>query len=76
MNKQRRNRIFKMVERINEIVGILETARDEEQEALDNLPESIRESERGERMEEYIDALDNAVEYLIEGVSTIEDGID
>lgn len=76
MNKQRRNRIFKMVERINEIVGILEATRDEEQEALDNLPESIRESERGERIEEYIDALDNAVEYLIEGVSTIEDSID
>ena len=76
MNKQRRNRIFKMVERINEIVGILEATRDEEQEALDNLPESIRESERGERMEEYIDALDNAVEYLIDGVSTIEDSID
>lgn len=76
MNKQRRNRIFKMVERINEIVGILEATRDEEQEALDNLPESIRESERGERIEEYIDALDNAVECLIEGVSTIEDSID
>ena len=36
----------------------LEQIRDEEQEAYDNLPEGIQDSERGETMYENIDNLD------------------
>ena len=40
-----------------------------EQEAFDNLPESFQESEKGERMQEYI-------EYMEEALSSIEESIE
>lgn len=33
----------------------------EEQEAYDNMPESLKESERGQAMQEAIDALESAI---------------
>ena len=61
MNKARRNRIAdvqtKLAELQQEIDGILA----EEQEAYDNMPESFQDSERGEAMQEAIDALESAV---------------
>ena len=46
-------------ERLTDIMG-------EEQEALENLPESLQESERGLQMQEYIDTLENQIEALSE----------
>lgn len=51
MNADRRKRIAKAQ-------AILETVRDEEQEALDNLPESLQGGERGEAMQNALDALE------------------
>ncbi|MGN0929321.1 MAG: hypothetical protein ACI4N3_01635 [Alphaproteobacteria bacterium] len=45
----------------------------EEQEAYDNLPEPIQYSERGERMEEYICSLDDAMNYVSDAVSSLQD---
>ena len=45
---------------LEEAQEIIEWARDDEQEAFDNLPEGLQVSERGERMEENVDNLDNA----------------
>ena len=58
MNKARRKwlqDVSAMIERAKEE---LEQIRDEEQEAYDNLPEGIQDSERGETMYENIDNLD------------------
>jgi len=52
MNKARRKEIEKIYD---ELCGLQERMRelsDEEQEAYDNLPEGIQESERGEAMSE------------------------
>ena len=57
MNKDRR-------ERLRRIVEDLESIRDEEQEALDNLPEAIGYGERGEAMLEAVDAIDEARDTL------------
>ena len=54
MNKNRRKAIGDIYDKLIDIQSDLECIRDEEQEAFDNLPESIQYSERGERMEEYI----------------------
>jgi methyl-accepting chemotaxis protein len=43
-----------------EIQSAIVELRDEEQDAFDNLPESIQGTERGERMEEAVDKLDDA----------------
>ena len=42
----------------------LEEVKDEEQEALDNMPYSLQESERGQQMQEYIDTMDSVLSDL------------
>ena len=46
----------------------LEAIKDEEEEARDNLPESLQDSERAEAMGEAIDNLEEAIEYLEEAM--------
>jgi len=64
MNKVRRKEIARAIELMDQAREILEAVRDEEQEAFDNMPESIQCSERGETMEEYIYTIENALENL------------
>ena len=64
MNAKRRNSIDsvinELIEKFEEIkaeaIDQLSEIRDEEQDAYDNLPESLQESERGENMQNCIDA--------------------
>lgn len=69
MNRSRRQRIQKAVdaylaklEEIKEdLINVLTEVKDEEEEAYYNMPESLQEGEKGEAMQEAIDALDYAV---------------
>ena len=58
MNKERRQKISKIIERLEDIAAELEALADEERDAFDNLPESIQYSERGEAMEAAADDLE------------------
>ena len=60
MNKQRRKAIEKVVSTLENMLEELDGIREEEQDAYDNLPESIQDSERGETMYENIDTLDTS----------------
>ena len=64
MNKQRRKEIAKAIALIEDAREILECVLCEEQEAFDNMPESLQYSERGEAMEEYISTIEEFLEYL------------
>ena len=55
MNKKRRKEIEDVRKSLRKVYEELEELKDEEQEAFDNLPESFQESEKGERMQEYIE---------------------
>lgn len=66
MNKQRRIRVKEALELIDRARGILKEVRDEEQESFDNLPEGLQEGEKGERMQENIDALEEFLDNLEE----------
>ena len=55
MNEDRRKRIF-------DAAAELEAVKEEEQEAFDNMPESLQGAERGQAMEAAIEALEDAVE--------------
>ncbi len=57
MNKQRRKKLEQAIE-------IITDAMMEEEEALNNLPEGIRESENADKMEENIGYMDSAKEEL------------
>lgn len=64
MNAARRKQLEKAAELVAEATDIIEGVRDEEQEAFDNLPQSLQDGERGSAMQEAIDALENAVSSL------------
>ena len=73
MNKQRRKAIGDIYDKLIDIQSDLEYIRDEEQESFDNLPESIQYSERGERMEEYISSLEEALDYVDYAVESLDE---
>lgn len=60
MNKNKRTRIEGLKERLEEIAAELEQLAAEEQEAFNNMPESLQGSERGEQMESNISELEDA----------------
>lgn len=60
MNRTRREAIDDLIEQLENIQQQIETLKDEEQTAYDNLPETLQYSERGETMTEAIDNLESA----------------
>ena len=73
MNKARRStlkailgQIEELTTTIEEVQEVLQGVLDEEEEALGNLTESLHEGERGQQMQEYIDALEGAMDSLSE----------
>ena len=64
MNAVRRKSLSNAVDLIDQALYILESVKDDEQEAFDNMPEGFQDSERGERMEEIIDTLESVIDYL------------
>ncbi len=79
MNAQRRKALRVIITKLEELDSLrqeilerLEEVKGEEQQALDNMPESLQESERGQQMQEYIDCMESAtteLEYIdLEGI--------
>ena len=73
MNRERRKSLKVILGQMEELTSYIEEVKealqeviDEEEEALGNLPENIQESERGEQMQGYIDAMEEVVEALDE----------
>jgi hypothetical protein len=63
MNKQRRKKLAEICDELTDLIV-------EEQEAFDNMPESIQLSERGEAFEEAVQAMEAVIveiEQIIEG---------
>ena len=76
MNKQRRKAIEEIIEQLGILKDELDTIAEEEQEAYDNLPEGIQDSERGEAMNEAADDLYQAQSDLDDIISTLQDIIE
>lgn len=73
MNKARRKQLAEASALIAQEQGIIESVKDDEQEAHDNLPESIQYGEKGQQMEEYIDMLDEAYGQCDDLMSVIDE---
>lgn len=61
MNAQRRKRIASVEALLSQARDLLEEIVSEEYEAFENLPDSLQDSERGFRMQDIIDALEQGV---------------
>lgn len=73
MNKERRKSIKEAICLIEQDAKMLEDIRDEEEEAMENLPDGIRYGEKGEQMQEYIDLINEAIESLENTDSILSD---
>ncbi|MEL7586653.1 MAG: hypothetical protein AAGU19_08050 [Prolixibacteraceae bacterium] len=76
MNKQRRKQLREIADKLADLNADLESLKDEEQEAYDNLPESLQDGERGQTMNEIIDTLDTAFYSLEETICSITEAIE
>lgn len=70
MNKQRRKEIANAIRQIETVVSSILA---DEEEAFDNMPESLQESERGDISQEAQDNLSNAIDALEEAIICLED---
>lgn len=68
MNAKRRKALRVIIARLEDLESLrreiqerLEEIKDEEQEALYNMPECLQESERGQHMQDYIDAMEDVL---------------
>ena len=73
MKPERLQIIEECLSDVQNALDILQEVHDEEEEAYDNLPESMQDGERGDLMQEAIDALDNALYPLEDVVSSLEE---
>ena len=73
MNNTRRKELSRAAEMLREAYSIIESCKDEEQDAYDNLPESFQYGDKGDEMQEYIDQMDEAMESIDEAADTIEE---
>ena len=64
MNKHRKKAIEDIAFQLEDAMLMLEMYRDEEQIYLDNMPESLQYSEKGEKAIECISYLDDAINDL------------
>lgn len=72
MNNERRQAIEDLESRLSILSDEIESLLGEEQEALDNLPESFRNSERGEQMETAVSNLGEALSSIGDALSSLE----
>ena len=73
MNKTRRLALAAIMERLEELKADLEEVLEEEEEAKDNIPESLWGTDRYEAAEAAVDNLQEAVSYMEEVLDYIEE---
>ena len=72
MNKQRRERIRRLVDNMRTLENELSDILNEEQDYYDNIPENLLSSDRAVDSEEAIDNLEDALDYITQVIDAIE----
>lgn len=72
MNKKRREKVADAFDLVKKAQEILEEVKEEELEALDNFPDSLRDSEKAEQMQEYVELMEEAEGHLDDAASVME----
>lgn len=76
MNNPRRKALTKLQDQITDLKMALGELLEEEQGYLDNMPENLQYSEKGEKAEECISALEDAVSNLEDAIDYIDTAIE
>lgn len=72
MNDKKRQKLSKAMSLLREAAGYVNDVRDDEDDALSNMPENLQYSDRYEKMENAIDALESASNNIDEAINNIE----
>ena len=73
MNQERRARLKHTLDALEAALDELECLQEEEEEALDNIPENLRESERASQMDYDIEEISNAVADMRLALESLEE---
>lgn len=76
MNNVRRKALNAIISELEDIQSRLEAINDEENEAYDNMPDSIQESERGEQSYNAMNSMSDALSSIESAISEIENARD
>lgn len=76
MNKARRAELNRIINALTDLKYDIECVKDEEDEAKENLPESLQSSDRYEQMENAVNSMDNAYSYIEDAISNLEDAME
>lgn len=76
MNKARRAELNRIINTLTDLKYEIESVKDDEESARDNLPESLRDSERYEQMDCAVNAMDEAYSYIEDAISNLEDAME
>lgn len=71
MNNIRRKEIRRIEAELQTLLGDIDSVKDEEQEAFDNMPEGLQASDRGEEMEQNISNLEDVVCNIQEAIDNL-----
>lgn len=72
MNKRRREKLSEAHSLLGKAASIVERSREEEEDSLNNLPEGLQGSERGEIMEETVGELQTAIDSINDAMEHID----
>jgi vacuolar-type H+-ATPase subunit E/Vma4 len=75
MNKDRRARIQKIIDQVEELWEWVDGIKSEEEEYFDNMPEGLQQGEKGSAAEAAIDTLDEALDNLSSACDYLRDVI-
>lgn len=64
MNDTRRKKLKEAYSQLDDAKNTIEGVKDEEEESLESMPDDLKEGEKGEKAQETIDYLANAIEAL------------
>ena len=73
MNKLRRKKIADIVNSISIMRDKLDVIKDEEEDAMYNIPENLQNSDRYQECEEAVDSLDSAISAIDEAIDYLSD---
>jgi exonuclease VII small subunit len=73
MNKARRKWLEDIIGKLEEQKDELYQLYEEEQEAYDNMPESLQESERGQIASEFVDSLETEHDSLEDVITNLQE---
>lgn len=75
MNDKRREMLKRAASLLQTTSGLVSSAIDGEEDALDNMPENLQFSERCEKMEDTVDAMNEVSECIDTAIEKIRDSV-